>query len=390
MRELGLRAYRFSVAWPRVQPSGRGAPNQRGLDFYRRLVDALLEAGIEPYVTLYHWDLPQPLEDAGGWPARDTAARFAEYARVVFDALNDEVCWWITLNEPWCSAFLGYGSGVHAPGVRDPRRALAAAHHLLLAHGLATQAMRAAGSRARIGIALNVAPVRCTAPVNGALADACRRVDGLRNRLFLDALFSGSYPSDVLADVAPFGGLPVHNDDTAIIGAPLDWLGINYYNDLVLERAPSENALAHVYPGVRYAREADAEVTTDMGWPITTDGLHTLLLGIRERYQDAPPLFVTENGAAYDDPPGTDGVIRDERRIAYLDAHLRALYRAVADGVRVDGYLVWTLLDNFEWAEGYAKRFGLVHVDRDTLRRSPRQSAAWFRDVIARNGLASR
>ena len=387
MAALGIRMYRFSVAWPRVIPDGRGPVNERGLDFYQRLVDALLEAGIEPMAALYHWDLPQTLEDAGGWPARGTALAFAEYASAVFDALRDRVRWWITLNEPWCSAFLGYATGVHAPGVRDPARAVAAVHHLLLAHGLATRAMRAADMDARLGIALNVAPVRYFAEPDALLEDARRRVDGLRNRIFLDPLLSASYPTDVLADLASFGGLPIQDGDLAAIGEPLDWLGVNYYNDLILEPAAGETALSQLYPGVTAVREVVVGELTDMGWPITPEGLFDLLTEIRRRYPGAPRLVVTENGAAYDDPVGRDGVIHDDRRIAYLDAHLRALHRAIRAGTAVDGYFVWTLLDNFEWAEGYSKRFGLVHVDRATQRRTPRLSASWYQGVIRRNGL---
>jgi beta-glucosidase len=390
MARMGIRMYRFSIAWPRIMPDGRGQLNPRGLDFYRRLADSLREAGIEPIATLYHWDLPQPLEDAGGWPARDTANRFAEYAGAVFEALHDNVRWWITLNEPWCTAFLGYAAGVHAPGVRDPSRAVAAVHHLLLAHGLAVRRLRAADPNARAGIALNLAPVRSAGQLDEQLADARRRVDGLRNRIFLEPLLAGAYPSDVLADLEPYGGLPVRDGDLAAISEPIDYLGVNYYSDTILERATGETEASHAYPGVANARETAPGSLTDMGWPITPDGLYDLLLDIRARHPGVPPIVITENGAAYDDPPGPDGVIRDERRIAYLDSHLRALHRAIAAGVAVNGYLVWTLIDNFEWAEGYSKRFGLVHLDRPTQRRTPRLSAAWYHEVIARNGVAAK
>ena len=386
--DLGIPAYRFSIAWPRVQPTGSGAPLQRGLDFYRRLVEGLREAGIEPVPMLYHWDLPQSLEDAGGWPARETALRFADYAAIVADALRGQATRWATLNEPWCSAFLGYGSGVHAPGRRAPAAAISAAHHLLLAHGLATAAIRAADHGSQIGIALNVTNARTASPDPGEhLLDAVRRVDGLFNRLFLDPLLRGSYPSDVEADLQPIARLPVQDGDLRIIASPLDWLGVNYYSDRTfIQNAAAPADLGGAFPGVTRLVDAPVSQPTDTGWPVTPRGLGDLLIRLRDSYDALPPVLVTENGAAYDDPPAADGSINDERRIAYLDAHIREVQRAIAAGVEVDGYFVWSLLDNFEWAEGYSKRFGLIHVDYDTMARTPRASAAWYRNVIARNG----
>ncbi|MGD8683534.1 MAG: GH1 family beta-glucosidase [Chloroflexota bacterium] len=386
MAELGLRSYRFSVAWPRVQPAGTGPANQPGLDFYSRLVDRLLERGITPMLTLYHWDLPQALEDAGGWPARDTADRFADYAAIVFEALRDRVGLWATLNEPWCSSLVGYADPSHAPGRSDPTAAVRSIHHLNLAHGLALEAMRAIDAGPRHGLVLNLAPIHVVGEdPDGAAADAARRFDALRNRVWTEPALRGRYPEDALEDLAAFGGLPLAEGDLDVIGQPLDWLGINYYNDEHLCAQPGGAWAAT--PGMHDAvRLAPGDEHTDMGWPITPDGLRALLVGLRDRYPDLPPVYITENGCAYDDPV-VDGVCHDPRRIAYLEAHLRSLHAAIDAGVDVRGYFQWSLIDNFEWSYGYHKRFGLVHIDYDTLERTPRDSAWWYRDVIARNGL---
>lgn len=388
MRSLGLRAYRFSVAWPRIQPTGSGQVNQAGLDFYDRLIDELLSAGIEPTVTLYHWDLPQALEDAGGWPARDTAARLAEYAAIVFGAFRDRVPRWATLNEPWCSSLLGYAEGSHAPGIRDPVKATRAIHHLLLGHGLAVRAMREIDTGPDQGIVLNLQPMRSVGPdPDGSLADNVRRGDGLRNRVWTESLFRGRYPDDVMADLDDFGGLPVQDGDLDIIAEPLDWLGVNYYNDEIMEHCPGDSIAC--YPGSSDVTGADPGAdATDMRWPITPDGLADLLIGLSHAYPDLPPIYITENGVAYDDPV-VDGSVQDDRRIAYLEAHLQAVRGAIDAGVDVRGYFQWSLLDNFEWSHGYAMRFGMVHVDYETLVRTPKASAWWYRDVIARNGLAT-
>jgi beta-glucosidase len=387
MAELGLRAYRFSIAWPRIQPTGEGPPLQAGLDFYRSLTEAILEAGIEPMICLYHSDLPQALQDRGGWPARETALRFAEYAEIVFRELHDRVRWWGTINEPWCIAFPSYAGGTSAPGERDPARAIAATHHILLAHGLGLQAMRSVDPAARIGIFLNLHPARAADGSGGALDGAVRRLDALQNRLFLDPILRGKYPTDAVEDLQPFGSLPIVPDDLATIGAKLDWLGINYYFDKILECSPEPSGLERDYPGLVGARLAPVAHGTDMGWPITPIGLHDLLVRLTHEYPGLPPLIVSENGAAYDDAPGPDGEIDDRRRIDYLAAHIDQVNRAIAHGADVRGFFVWSLLDNFEWAEGYAKRFGLVHVDYSNQRRTPRRSAAWYRGVIERNGL---
>ncbi|MFI7464173.1 GH1 family beta-glucosidase [Nonomuraea sp. NPDC049646] len=392
MRELRLRAYRFSVAWPRVQPEGAGPINPRGLAFYDKLVDELLAAEISPYVTLYHWDLPQALEDHGGWTNRDTAYRFADYAQAVHDRLGDRVTHWATLNEPWVSAFLGYGNGVHAPGRRDPGQAMRAAHHLLLGHGLAARRLRAAGARS-IMLVVNSAPVLTPAQVNDpaavageADAAAAERVHALLTRQFLDPAIHGRYPEEVLAAAARNGGTAhVHDGDLELINAPIDLVGVNYYNPCVVESGPGLPADA-AWPGsdgVRFTT-ADAPVTA-MGWPIVPDGLSRLLVRLSKDYPQVG-LMVTENGAAFDDLV-EDGRVHDDERVAYLDGHLRELHRAVEAGADLRGYLVWSLLDNFEWAEGYRRRFGIVHVDYATQTRVPKDSALWYRDVISRNGL---
>ncbi|MGN9765512.1 GH1 family beta-glucosidase [Micromonospora sp. SD12] len=394
MAELGLRSYRFSVSWPRVQPGGTGPANAEGLDFYRRLVDELLGHGIEPWLTLYHWDLPQPLEDAGGWPARDTAARFADYATLVSDALGDRVRYWTTLNEPWCSAFLGYGSGVHAPGRSDGADAVRAGHHLMLGHGLAVQALRAARPSAEVGVTVNLYPVTpaSDAPAD---ADAARRIDGLANRFFLDPLLRGSYPADLMADLAgvtDFGH--VRDGDLATISTPLDVVGVNYYSRHVVA-APVPDAEPEPYwrapscwPGSEDVRFVTRGVpVTDMNWEIDAPGLVETLRRVHEEYTDLP-LYVTENGSAFVDEV-VDGRVEDADRLAYFDAHLRAAHEAIEAGVPLRGYFAWSLMDNFEWAWGYTKRFGMVHVDYDTQVRIPKSSARWYAEVIRRNGLAA-
>ncbi|MEV8512406.1 GH1 family beta-glucosidase [Dactylosporangium sp. NPDC051484] len=396
MSDLGLGSYRFSVAWPRVQPGGRGPMNGKGLDFYRRLVDELLERGITPWVTLYHWDLPQELEDAGGWPARDTAARFAEYAALVHGALGDRVRHWTTLNEPWCSAFLGYASGVHAPGRQHAPDALAATHHLLLGHGEAVRAIRANDPGAQLGVTLNLYAVSPADPGNAGDLEAARRIDGLANRIFLDPVLRGAYPEDVrqdLAGISDFGF--VRDGDLDVIATPLDLLGINYYSRHVVA-APEPDAPAESYrrvptpwPGgedVRFVKRPGVPVT-DMDWEVDAPGLTETLVRVARDYPGIP-LYVTENGAAYVDIPGADGAIDDAERVAYFDAHYRACLDAIAQGAPLRGYFAWSLLDNFEWAFGYSKRFGIIGVDYATQRRTIKASGHRYGDVVRRNGLA--
>jgi beta-glucosidase len=374
MAELGLESYRFSIAWPRVQPTGRGPANEKGLAFYRRLAEGLLERGIEPIATLYHWDLPQTLQDAGGWGERDTA----EYAALVAAELGDAVSQWITHNEPWVVAFLGHAYGTKAPGVRHWPTALRASHHLLLSHGLALRALRAQlGDLAQVGIALNQYPFH-PAGAGEADRDAARRMDGHLNRWFLDPVLRGSYPADMLGLYEGLYGPAdsVRDGDLAVIRAPIDFLGVNYYNPQRIAAAPGDLPLQ--------ARQVAAlPPTTAMGWEVHPDGLHQVLTRLRRDYGPLP-VYITENGASFDDPPAVNGHVEDPERTAYLQGHLAAVARAVADGVDVRRYCVWSLMDNFEWEEGYDKRFGIVHVDFTTQARVPKQSALWYRDFIAR------
>ncbi|HEX6353530.1 GH1 family beta-glucosidase [Actinophytocola sp.] len=385
MAEMGLPAYRFSVSWPRIQPGGKGPANQAGLDHYARLVDELLAKNITPVLTLYHWDLPQELEDSGGWGARDTAARFAEYAELVGARLGDRVPSWTTLNEPWCAAFLGYASGEHAPGKTDPALSLRAAHHLLLAHGLGTQALRGVlPSTAQLSITLNLAAVLPAATSPGA-TNAVRRIDGLANRLFLDPLLAGHYPVDVRQDTARLTDWSfVLPEDLPVISTPIDFLGINYYSPTLVDVGPGNDGPSPwpACENVVFVQPPGA--TTAMGWAIDAQGLRNVVHRVHEQYRPIP-LMITENGAAFDDELGVDGV-RDDERIAYLRDHLTVVREAISAGVDLRGYFVWSLLDNFEWAFGYEKRFGIVHVDYRTQKRVWKDSAHWYRQVIRTNG----
>ncbi|HEY0808282.1 MAG TPA: GH1 family beta-glucosidase, partial [Pseudonocardiaceae bacterium] len=382
--DLGADTYRFSVAWPRVQPGGRGAVNPAGIAFYDRLVDELLGKGIDPWVTLYHWDLPQELEDAGGWPLRDTAYRFADYADIVFNQLGDRVRTWTTLNEPWCSAMLGYHIGRQAPGRQDFPAAIQAVHHLLLGHGLAATRLRSAATTPiDVGITLNMG---YSEPATDSQADrdAARRADGMGTRIYLDPLVRGQYPADVVADLAAQGvELPVQDGDLAVISAPIDVLGVNYYSAHRFagtdEQGRTEDE--HGQPVTRSVPHG-APVTA-MGWEIVPHGMTQMLLRLTRDYPGLP-LVVTENGAAFDDQPDEHGFVADDDRTEYLAEHLRAVAAAVAQGADVRGYFAWSLMDNFEWSYGYDKRFGIVRVDYETLERTPKQSALWYRDTIRR------
>ncbi|MEH0938711.1 GH1 family beta-glucosidase [Micromonospora psammae] len=370
MAGLGISAYRFSIAWPRVQPRGTGAANPAGLDFYDRLVDDLLAAGIDPVATLFHWDLPQPLEETGGWLNRDTADRFAEYADLTAARLGDRVKLWITLNEPFVHLSLGHATGVHAPGRFLLLDAFPVAHHQLLGHGLAVSALRAR-STSPVAIANNYSPVVRYGDTDADRA-AALAYDALHNRLFTDPLLGQGYPPG-------FDPAVVRDGDLDVIAAPIDVLGVNYYNPTGV-RAPEQDSPLpfEVVPLDGYPRTA-------FDWPVVPDGLRDLLVGLRDRYLDAlPEIQITESGCAYDDAPDADGRVHDPERIAYLDGHLRAVRAAIDEGVDVTGYFVWSLLDNWEWAEGFTKRFGLVHVDFDSQVRTPKSSYAWYRDQIVR------
>ncbi len=381
--DLGVDSYRFSVAWPRVQPGGRGPANEAGLDFYRRLADELLTRGVEPWITLYHWDLPQELEDLGGWPVRDVAERFADYSMLVFDALSDRVKVWTTLNEPWCSAMLGYAHGVHAPGRKDFGAAMQATHHLMLGHGLAVQRMRTSGADVQLGITLvmgNAIPASDD-PVDVA---AARRADGIGARIYLDPLLRGQYPADIVAELDQRGiALPIRDGDLDIISTPIDVLGVNYYTDSVFA-GTDENGNRTRPDGRPVERRIDRGLPrTAMGWDIRPDGLRQLLVRLHRDYPGVP-LVITENGAAFDDTSDANGFVEDANRVDYLERHLGAVADAQAAGVDVRGYFAWSLLDNFEWAEGYAKRFGIVRVDYQTQVRTLKRSGLWWKDTIAR------
>jgi len=384
LEALGVSAYRFSVAWPRVQPAGAGAVETRGLEHYDRLVDALLERGIRPLPTLYHWDLPQALEDAGGWPERATAEHFASYAGVVAARLGDRVTDWATHNEPWCTAFLGHAAGVHAPGRREPRAAYAAAHHLLLSHAWAAQAVHAAAPTARVGIVLNLAPVR---PEPGADPGAVDHVDAVQNRLWLDALADGRYPEVLLAGEGVMPAGVVREGDLAAVRGSLDWLGVNYYTPLrVGAPQAAETAVGQdvdAYPGAPAFSFTPRPPYTAMGWEVDASGLEDLLRTVAVRLPGLP-LRVTENGASFpDDRRSAEGTVLDDDRVDYLRGHLAAVERARAAGIPVLDYLAWSLLDNFEWAQGYSQTFGLVAVEPGTLRRVPKRSFSWYAEHIA-------
>ncbi len=378
MAELGLNAYRFSIAWPRIIPTGTGPVNPAGLDFYDRLVDALLEKGIEPFITLYHWDLPQALEERGGWPVRETAFAFGEYARVVAERLSDRVTHWITLNEPWVAAMGGYFAGEHAPGCREPAAAFAAVHHLLLAHGEAVAAIRAAARRpVQVGITLNLSDVQ---PASASELDqaAAFRFDAALNQLFLDPLYRGAYPEAMLPQLSTRAGL-IQPGDLERIAAPLDFLGVNYYSRDVIRHDPE-------FPVIQASAVQPVGNEYSQMWEIYPEGLYHMLTRVWRDYRPAV-LYVTENGIPVADAPDADGRVRDERRIRYLRAHIAQCHRALEAGVPLRGYFVWSLLDNFEWAYGYQMRFGLIYVDYETQARIMKDSGRWYAEVVRQNGL---
>jgi beta-glucosidase len=381
MAELNLSAYRFSVSWSRIFPQGTGAVNERGLDFYSRLVDALLERDITPVLTLYHWDLPLALQERGGWLARETAYAFADYAEAVARGVGDRVRWWITINEPWCAAYLGYGCGIHAPGIADKQAAVNAAHHLLLAHGLARPRICThAHPQARIGITLNLTPVS-SADDHTETMQGVTQADVLHNRWCLDPLFFGHYPETLFADleVAP---PPLESGDMALISAPLDFLGVNYYFRLLLHtRSQAARASYPFTPAYEPVVPVPGASYTDMAWEIYPEGLADILQRVHQEY--APRLIlVTENGAAFADQWDGSNILRDERRIAYLHDHIHVLERSCKQGIPIGGYFVWSLLDNYEWIDGHSKRFGLVYVDYPTQQRLIKESGRWYAAFI--------
>jgi beta-glucosidase len=373
MKDLGLHSYRFSIAWPRVIPDGAGPVNQRGLDFYRRLIDGLHERDIVPMATLFHWDLPQSLQDRGGWESRDVAFRFADYAEAVFNALGDRVPNWLTINEPKTVVQNGYLSGVHAPGLVDPDAAYVVAHHLALGHGLAVNAFRASGVSARIGPALNLHPTYPADDSDGARAAALIE-DGYENRLYLDPIFRGEYPADVMADLGPDSHLAkvIREGDLDIISGPVDLLAVQYYCPLYFN---AQRRLTPRWP------------TSEAFWQqIYPDGMYDLLTRVNRDYGPVP-ISITENGIPTPDALAEDGTVDDAGRVTFLREHFAAAHRAIESGVKLESYHVWSLLDNFEWQEGYGQRWGLVYIDYASQRRILKRSARWFRDVIARNGV---
>lgn len=372
MQGLGLDAYRFSVAWARILPQGTGAVNAAGLDFYDRLVDSLLAAKIRPFLTLYHWDLPQALQDQGGWANPDSVKWYAEYAGIMADRLGDRVKDWITINEPWVVSFLGNLMGIHAPGIKDPVTAYKVAHNVLLAHGAAVPVIREKVADAKVGITLDLAYF---APASDSEADvaAAYREDGFKNRWFLDPVFKGHYPADMVEFLAPYlEGLDLESISAAAV--PTDFIGINYYTRNVIEASDEGFLKSRSLPGA-------PDNVTGMGWDIYPDGLKNLMVRLKDEYGD-PLIYITENGSAYDDPEPANDLVEDPQRQAYLAAHLDAVKRAIAEGVRINGYFVWSLLDNFEWAEGYAKRFGVIHVNYDTFERTHKSSALYYKERI--------
>jgi beta-glucosidase len=372
MRDLGVEAYRFSIAWPRIFPEGKGSVNQAGLDYYKRLSDALLESGIKPVATLYHWDLPQALEDAGGWPERDTAQRYLDYANTCFGALDDRVSMWITLNEPFCTAILGYLVGVHAPGIRNRPKAYRAIHHLNLAHGMAVRSYRQSFGTKSIGTTLNMqTPRPATRKADDVLA-ADRAAD-LPTRMFLDPLLGKGYPERHLA-AYPDVVLPIEDGDMEVIAEPIDFLGVNYYWEHAVVHDPKEQE------GYRTTEVYQPE--TDMGWSVVPLGLFRHLRWLDE-HTEGLPLYVTENGCAMPDAVSEDGRVHDPRRVDYLRGHFSAAAAAVQEGVNLQGYFVWSFIDNFEWAFGYTKRFGITYCDYETQKRIPKDSFYYYRDVIA-------
>ena len=390
MASLGLKAYRFSISWPRVQPGGRGPANPKGLDYYRALLDELAGHGITATVTLYHWDLPQELQNDGGWAMRDTAERFADYAAICADALGDRVAQWITLNEPQVVSNNGYRTGDHAPGLRDGAAAAAATHHLLLGHGLAAQALRSAGA-AEVGITLDVHPVRVLGDdVSDALQQGRLITDAAANGLYLEPVLHGRYPEHAPAALLPPPSL-IADGDLETIRQPLDFLGVNYYSPIFLRAGdPSdlrrnENPARCRVPGVVEYLPEDLE-RTNMGWLVDASGLHQILVDI-SRQAPGLDLYVTENGRAAEDYVNPQGEVNDVERIKYLHTHLEAAARAIKDGANLAGYFVWSLLDNFEWGWGYSKRFGIVFVDFGTQRRIPKASAQFYSNVVRNNAI---
>ncbi|WP_026485582.1 GH1 family beta-glucosidase [Caldanaerobius polysaccharolyticus] len=377
LKDMGVKGYRFSISWPRVIPEGTGKINQKGVDFYNGLIDELLKYNIQPFVTLYHWDLPQALQYKGGWANRDTAEYFADYASEMFRLFGDRVKHWITHNEPWCTSFLGHAIGVHAPGIKDFSTALQVAHNVLLSHGKAVQYFRQAGRGGKIGITLNLTPVYAASDREEDVR-AATVADGYSNRWFLDPVFKGQYPEDMLKNFGSFAKIPdVQVGDMKIISSPMDFLGVNYYTRSFVKYNPdAQFGTESLRPDGQY---------TEMDWEVYPQGLYDLLMRLKKDYGDID-IYITENGAAFKDVVENNSV-DDSDRLNYLKMHFEKAAEAIRDGVKLKGYFVWSLMDNFEWAHGYSKRFGLIYVDYETQKRIWKKSALWYKDVIANNSL---
>jgi beta-glucosidase len=396
MQELGVKAYRFSIAWPRLFPAGDHLREERGFAFYNKLIDALLEAGIEPMVTLYHWDLPQSLEDQGGWGNRDTALAFADYAKACAEAFGDRVKNWITINEPWCVSWLGYSIGVHAPGRKDYRAAVGAAHHTALAHGLATRAIKSVDSLAKVGITVNMTNYVNENPEDDSLHEVVDLLDGNLNRWWIGGIEEGAYPTTLIAAYGDLVNGLIHEGDMELVKCDNDFLGVNYYSDSFVRSArPGDKPFresAYLPLDVRANTSIPERFNgklTDIGWPVTPHGLGELVLRIHRDWPQISAINITENGCAVNDEPDANGVVNDSRRVEYLKAHLAALSEAISLGAPVKAYFAWSLLDNYEWAEGYSQRFGIVHVDYATQKRTIKVSGHEFKKIVASNSVTS-
>ena len=384
MKKIGLKAYRLSISWPRVLPAGRGKVNQKGLDFYSKLVDGLLGTGITPFITLNHWDIPQALEDEGGWAVRSTAEAFVDYANVVSRALGDRVKNWITHNEPAVVAWMGHETGVHAPGVKDYPTAVRVSHHLLLSHGWAVPVIRRNSQKAEVGITLNIG---WKVAASNSVADMklVREDDGKWFRWFADPVYGRGYPSDIVEHFTKLGALPngmdfIQSGDMDVIATPTDFMGINYYNRNIHRSNDSNND-----PQIFFPKPKTPDNWTEMDWEVYPEGLTGVLGRVYFNYQPLK-IYVTENGASYSTPPDEKGNVPDELRTQYLRTHFAAAHRAIQAGVPLAGYFVWSLLDNFEWSHGYSQRFGIVYVDYQTQKRYLKDSAKWYKNVIKKNG----
>jgi len=386
LQRLGIKSYRYSVSWPRIQPTGRGAANSKGLDYYKRLTDATLAAGVRPLVTLYHWDLPQSLEDAGGWPNRDTAHRFADYAETMMRALGDRVRHWVMLNEPKTFTSCGYWYGVHAPGRTDPLAFLQSTHTANLAQGLAFKAMKAISARSQIGSAFDVAPMY---PFSQTAADvaAAERWHRFQNLWFMYPALHGKYPDGVLPANRQVELLGYRDGDEALLRAPLDFIGLNYYTPVLVKNAPEGNGIPGLNTESLWASMHGAYPKSDVGWTIYPQGFYDVLMSVAA-VTGKRPIEITENGAAFNTLPNADGAVNDVQRIDYIREHLLTMQRAMEAGVPIRAYHAWSLLDNFEWAEGYTQRFGLVYVDfLRQQERTVKASGHWYANVIARNSV---